>query len=47
MKFKDKFPEKAKANAKLYRQMNRKAIVNFVRTKFPGIEPENETLEEF
>ena len=47
MKFKEKFPEKAKANAELYQQMNRKVIVNYICTKFPDIKHENETLEEF
>jgi len=47
MKFRDKFPENANANAALYQQINNRVIVNFIRTKFPGIEPANETLEEF
>ena len=47
MKFRTKFPKKAKANAKLYKEMNKRVIVNYIRTKFPGIEPANETLEEF
>ena len=47
MKFRDRFSDKAKANAELYRQMNRKVIVNSVHIMYPGIEPANETLDKF
>ena len=47
LKWKEKNPELANANAKLYRAMNRRIVVNMVQTKHPNLDVSDELLSDF
>ena len=47
LNWKAKHPELANTNAKLYRAMNCRIVVNTVRTRNPHLEIADETLDEF
>ena len=47
LNWKGKHPELAKINAKLYRAMNKRMVINTVRTRYPNLELADENLEEF
>ena len=47
LNWKEKHPELAKTNAKLYRAMNRRIVVNTVRTRNPYLKIADENLNEF
>ena len=47
LNWKEKHPELANTNAKLYQAMNRRIVVNTVRTRNPYLEIADETLDKF
>ena len=47
LKWKDKHPELAKINASLYREMNKRMVINTVRTRYPHLDVADKNLEEF
>ena len=47
LKWKQKNPELANTNAKLYRAMNRRIVVNMIQTKYPNIDVSDELLNKF
>ena len=47
LNWKQKNPELATTNAKLYRAMNHRIVVNIVRTNYPSLDVTDELLEGF
>ena len=47
LNWKDKHPELAKINASLYREMNKRMVINTVRTRYPHLDIADENLDEF